>query len=88
MQLVDEGKVDLHKPIAEYLDSLPTDWRMITLSQLLGHTAGLPYIEDDFTDGLVGNKGEETACSGRSSRRYLCNLSRGNVLTTTQLIIY
>ena len=61
MQLVNEGKINLNKAVGDYLDSLPVNWRKITLRQLLGHISGLPDIEDDFTGGLVGNKGEDTA---------------------------
>ncbi len=61
MQLVEEGKINIDEPIGDYLDSLPISWRQITLKQLLGHISGLPDIDDDFTGGLVGNKGEDTA---------------------------
>ena len=61
MQLVEERKIDIEKPISDYLDSLPTNWKSTTLKQLLSHTSGLPNVEDDLTGGLVGNKGEETA---------------------------
>ena len=61
MQLVAEGKIDINNAVGDYLDSLPADWRKITLRQLLGHISGLPDIEDDLTGGLVGNKGEDTA---------------------------
>lgn len=61
MQLVEEGKIDIERPVGDYLDSLPANWQPVTLRQLLGHTSGLPDIEDDSTGGLVGNKGEVTA---------------------------
>ena len=61
MQLVEQGKIDIDKPVCDYLDGLPESWQKVTLSQLLGHTSGLPDIEDDATDGLVGGKGEKTA---------------------------
>lgn len=61
MQLVEEGKIDIDKPVSDYLDSLPANWRFVTLKQLLGHTSGLPDVEDNLTGGLVGNKGEDTA---------------------------
>lgn len=63
MQLEEQGKLKLDNPISRYLDDLPDAWRPITVRQLLSHTSGLPDIEDDHTDGLVGNKGEETAWS-------------------------
>jgi CubicO group peptidase (beta-lactamase class C family) len=61
MQLVEQGKIKLDNPISHYLDDLPAAWRPVTIRQLLSHTSGLPDIEDDHTDGLVGNKGEGTA---------------------------
>jgi CubicO group peptidase (beta-lactamase class C family) len=61
MQLVEEGKIDIEKPASDYLDSLPPNWQSITIKQLLSHTSGLPNVEDDYTGGLVGNKGEDTA---------------------------
>jgi CubicO group peptidase (beta-lactamase class C family) len=60
MQLEEQGKLKLDNPISSYLDDLPDAWRPVTVRQLLSHTSGLPDIEDDRTDGLVGNKGEET----------------------------
>jgi D-alanyl-D-alanine carboxypeptidase len=41
MMLVEEGKVNLDKPISQYLADLPPQWRPLTLRQLLSHTAGL-----------------------------------------------
>jgi len=61
MQLVEKGKINLDNAVGDYLDSLPVNWQKVTLKQLLGHISGLPDIEDDFTGGLVGNKGEDTA---------------------------
>jgi hypothetical protein len=41
MMLVEEGKVDLDKPISQYLSDLPTQWTPLTLRQLLSHTSGI-----------------------------------------------
>jgi D-alanyl-D-alanine carboxypeptidase len=41
MMLVEEGKLNLDKPIGQYLSNLPPQWQSLTLRQLLGHTAGL-----------------------------------------------
>jgi D-alanyl-D-alanine carboxypeptidase len=41
MMLVEEGKLNLDKPISQYLLDLPPQWQSLTLRQLLGHTAGL-----------------------------------------------
>lgn len=44
LQMRDEGKLDLHRPILEYLPELPIDARFgtITPHHLLSHTSGLP----------------------------------------------
>jgi CubicO group peptidase (beta-lactamase class C family) len=62
MQLVDEGKVDLDKPIADYLSKPLPDypayadlkgderWRKLTLRTLMNHTSGFAnfrFFEDD-----------------------------------------
>ena len=44
MQLVEQGKVELAGPIGDYVPDLPTNWRPITVQQLLSHTSGLPDI--------------------------------------------
>lgn len=44
MQLVEEGKLDLTAPISQYIDSLPAQWQLIKINQLLTHTSGLPDI--------------------------------------------
>jgi D-alanyl-D-alanine carboxypeptidase len=45
LRLVDEGKVALDDPAAEYLPSLPQAWAGVTIRMLLSHTAGVPdYI--------------------------------------------
>jgi D-alanyl-D-alanine carboxypeptidase len=41
MMLVEEGKVDLDKPVSQYLSDLPTQWAPLTLRQLLSHTSGI-----------------------------------------------
>jgi D-alanyl-D-alanine carboxypeptidase len=41
MMLVEEGKVNLDKPISQYLANLPPKWQLLRLRQLLSHTAGL-----------------------------------------------
>ena len=42
-QLVDEGKLDLHAPITDYLDwfEVQSEYESITLHHLLSHTAGI-----------------------------------------------
>ena len=61
MQLVEEDKINLQRPISDYLDELPANWQKVTLIQLLSHTSGLPDIEDPNTGELVGGKGQDTA---------------------------
>ncbi|MEM7549431.1 MAG: serine hydrolase domain-containing protein [Bacteroidota bacterium] len=61
MQLVEDDKINLSKPISVYLDDLPLEWQKITIRHLLSHTSGLPDIEDLENGGLIGGKGEEFA---------------------------
>ena len=46
MRLVERGELDLDAPVEQYLaaynDSMHSDWKAISLRQLLSHTAGLP----------------------------------------------
>jgi CubicO group peptidase (beta-lactamase class C family) len=44
LQLRDEGKLDLQKPVLDYLPELPvvTEFGMVTVHHLLTHTSGLP----------------------------------------------
>jgi D-alanyl-D-alanine carboxypeptidase len=44
LQLYDEGKVDLHKPVLDYLPELPivTEFGPVATHHLLNHTSGLP----------------------------------------------
>lgn len=42
MKLVEEGKVDLKSSITNYIDSLPEGYKLITVHNLLTHTAGFP----------------------------------------------
>jgi D-alanyl-D-alanine carboxypeptidase len=48
MLLVEEGKVKLDDPIAQYLSNSPEPWKDITVRHLLTHTAGLPNLENGF----------------------------------------
>lgn len=61
LQLVEEDKIDIEMPISKYLDNLPSNWRSVTVKQLLSHTSGLPNIEDSITGELIGNKGQVVA---------------------------
>ncbi|MGD0735894.1 MAG: serine hydrolase domain-containing protein [Terracidiphilus sp.] len=50
LQMRDEGKLDLQKPILDYLPDLPitTEFGTITVHHLLTHTSGLPDNDDVF----------------------------------------
>lgn len=39
--LMEDGKLSLDDPIGKYLESIPADWKNITIRQLMNHTAGL-----------------------------------------------
>tara|TARA_R100001369_G_scaffold7695_1_gene18965 strand:+ start:814 stop:1926 length:1113 start_codon:yes stop_codon:yes gene_type:complete len=51
MQLNEQGKINLHDPISNYLRNIPKNKQQITIHHLLTHTSGLPdfFISgDDF----------------------------------------
>lgn len=60
MQLVEDGKLGLERPISAYLDSLPADWQNIPIYRLLDHTSGIPDFLDikngGYIDGLTFSK--------------------------------
>lgn len=42
MMFVEEGKIELDKPILSYLEQLPSKWEKVTVRHLLNHTSGIP----------------------------------------------
>ena len=83
MQLVDEGKVDLDKPIGDYLSRPLPDypayadlkgderWRKLTLRMLMNHTSGfanLRFLEDDGKLRFHRDPGTRFAYSGEGVR--------------------
>ncbi|MCD9616867.1 serine hydrolase domain-containing protein [Chryseobacterium gleum] len=61
MQLVEKNNLEIEKPISVYLDDVPENWGRITTRQLLSHTSGLPDIESENGDGLISDKGQDSA---------------------------
>ena len=59
MQLVEQGAIDLAKPISIYLADLPQTWQAITVKQLLTHTSGLPDIMNSNNAKLISSDGME-----------------------------
>ncbi len=62
MQLVDQGKVDIHAPVTRYLPYFKVNHPLassITVKQLLTHTAGMPDVTDygwehpEYDDGSL-----------------------------------
>ncbi|HRF59098.1 MAG TPA: serine hydrolase domain-containing protein [Fimbriimonadaceae bacterium] len=51
MILVDQGKLELSRPVGQILPQLPKDWQPIPLLNFVTHTSGLP------DGGLAGTKG-------------------------------
>ena len=45
-QFIEQGALDVNRPITSYLDSLPPRWNAITVSHLLTHTSGLFNYEE------------------------------------------
>ncbi len=57
LQLVEEGKLDLHAPISTYLPDYPEVQAGVTVHQLLNHTSGIPsytslpgFMQNDVRD--------------------------------------
>lgn len=46
--LEQDGLIDIDKPIENYLDSLPDKWKLLSLRQLLSHTAGLAPMKEEW----------------------------------------
>jgi CubicO group peptidase (beta-lactamase class C family) len=61
MQLVEQGKIDLSKPISSYLSDLPEQWKNITVRQLITHTSGLPRIFSGYIVNLIDPKGPDAS---------------------------
>lgn len=61
MQLVDRGLLSLSDPVSKYVDGLPSDWRPVTIEQLMTHVSGLPDIVDQSIGKLVGGLPDEEA---------------------------
>jgi CubicO group peptidase (beta-lactamase class C family) len=59
MQLQEQNKLHINDPISHYIDSIPENWKKITIKQLMSHISGLPDIEND--KGLIGDKGQDSA---------------------------
>lgn len=50
-KFVQDGKIDLDKPISHYIADLPNpQWRNITPRQLVSHSSGLPDYLDNYGD--------------------------------------
>jgi len=45
--LADEGRLDLDRPIGEYVPDLPAAWHDITARMLVHHTSGIPHYADE-----------------------------------------
>lgn len=61
MQLVEQKKLNLSDKISSHLNNLPESWHSVTIKQLLSHTSGLPYIEDQISEKLISDVGIEDA---------------------------
>ncbi|MFG3052373.1 serine hydrolase domain-containing protein [Kitasatospora sp. NPDC048239] len=76
MRLVEQGRIDLDKPMRDYLPegTLPADWAM-TVRQVMQHRAGI-Y---DHTNDLLEQAGEETTSAFEAR-------IRNNVYTPQELV--
>lgn len=72
MMLVEEKKVSLNEPIGTYLPDLPTNWKPVTVRQLLNHTSGISSfskhekipcpVGKDVREYVRGDAWKEVAC--------------------------
>jgi len=60
MQLSEDNKLNITDPLSLYLDSLPDQWRNITIQQVLTHTSGLPDLMD-AEEQVMGHNDEHEA---------------------------
>lgn len=50
-KMVQDGKIDLDKPISHYYSNLPNpEWKKLTPRQLASHTSGIPDYLDNYGD--------------------------------------
>lgn len=49
MKLVEEGKLDLDKPVSNYVKGSPDKWEKVTTRHLLCHQSGIPH----YSNGIV-----------------------------------
>lgn len=53
LQLMEDNRIDIARPIGDYLDSLPPVWARIKVKSLLNHTSGIPDFLDRRNGGYV-----------------------------------
>lgn len=58
MQLKEQGKLKTDAPISLYISDIPSEWKNITIKQLLSNTSGLPNNIDE-KEQVLGNGIEE-----------------------------
>ena len=46
--LAEDGELDLDDPLSKHFPGAPSDWRRITIRQLLAHTSGIKDYSDEF----------------------------------------
>lgn len=53
LQLADAGKLRIEDPVSKYYFGAPSNWKEITIHQLLTHTSGIPNNSlENFTKGI------------------------------------
>lgn len=57
LKQVEQGNIDLHKTVGDYLPQTPDKWRLVTIAQLLNMTSGIPdYTENQsFMNNVMSN---------------------------------
>lgn len=47
MQLYEQKKLDIYKPISSYLKHIPQEWKDVTIFELLQHSSGIPDYRNE-----------------------------------------
>jgi D-alanyl-D-alanine carboxypeptidase len=57
--LQQDGKISLNDPLSKYIDSIPAEWKEITIKQLMNHTSGLRDDWEENTSYFLENSTDE-----------------------------
>ncbi|WP_201313079.1 serine hydrolase domain-containing protein [Dyella sp. EPa41] len=83
LQLVEQGRLDLAKPIKTYLPDYPGEaGTKVTIQQLLNHTSGLPSYDGVTDQATALKQGMPIYQLPHTSDQLLAQFSRGKLIST------